>query len=240
MLSTSQATETAKPNWWVVLEVLAFSALAFGTRPLFAMITWKFAGPLSLLFTLTVLTIYMRRKGIGWHQMGFAPLPGWKAKAMILPKALGTFVLFCLAVAIVLLGGEAIGLVQPDGLPDGAQDRWGDVEGNLPMLLLWLGVVWTSAAFGEEMFFRGYMVTRIEDGLGGLRGRTALAIAIPALIFGFAHFYYQGLWGFLMTGMIGLAFGVAFVLFKRNLWPIILVHGTIDTINFVSVYRGEA
>jgi membrane protease YdiL (CAAX protease family) len=41
----------------------------------------------------------------------------------------------------------------------------------------------TAAAFGEEMFFRGYLITRLQlvfraAGLG-----FVLAIAVPALIF---------------------------------------------------------
>ena len=43
-----------------------------------------------------------------------------------------------------------------------------------------------------------------------------------------------------MTAMIAIAFGTAFLLLKRNLWPLVLVHGVIDTINFVALYLGEA
>lgn len=35
------------------------------------------------------------------------------------------------------------------------------------MLLLWLGIVWTAAAFGEEIFFRGFLITRTMALFGG-------------------------------------------------------------------------
>ncbi|MBX7501887.1 CPBP family intramembrane metalloprotease [Qipengyuania sp. YG27] len=240
-----QATATIQPletertaNWWVVPEVLAFAALAFGSRLVFAQFAWAYSGPMSLLLTLVVLTLYLRARGVAWRDMGLIRLPGWRAKALVLPKALVPFALFAAAVALVMFVGEPMGLTRTDTA--GVEERWGNVEGNLPMLLLWLGLVWTSAAFGEEMFFRGYMVTRLAAGLAGVPGRLAIAVLLPALIFGYGHYYYQGLFGLVMTGLIGLAFAISFLLLKRNLWPLVLVHGTIDTINFVALYLGEA
>lgn len=233
---TTDQTSTAK--WWVVLEVLCFAALAFGSRLAFAQVAWAYSGPMSLLLTLIVLTLYLRARGVTWREMGLIRLPGWKAKALVIPKALVPFALFAVAVSLMIFVGEPLGVSRTDSA--GVEERWGNVEGNLGMLLLWLGIVWTSAAFGEEMFFRGYMVTRLANGLAGVPGRLVIAVLLPALIFGYGHFYYQGLFGLLMTAMIAIAFGTAFLLLKRNLWPLILVHGVIDTINFVALYLGEA
>lgn len=106
------------------------------------------------------------------------------------------------------------------------------------MLLLWLGIVWTAAAFGEEMFFRGFLITRASALFLGVPLAPAFAVLLPALLFGLGHFYYQGLRGLVMTAAIGIAFGAAFLLLKRNLWPLVLVHGVIDTINFFALYLG--
>ncbi|MGH7019085.1 MAG: hypothetical protein ACREEY_04360 [Brevundimonas sp.] len=40
------------------------------------------------------------------------------------------------------------------------------------------------------------------------------------------------------TAAIGNAFDAAFLLMKRNLWPVVLVHGLVDTINFTALYLG--
>lgn len=220
------------------MELACFGALALMLSILFDPLFWKFAGPVSLITTLTCLTIYLRRRGEGWSSFGLIPLKGIRTKLMVLPQALLVFVFFAAAVAGVLKGGEALGWEFLKTIPEGVEVRWGDVEGNLPMLLLWLGIVWTAAAFGEEMFFRGFLVTRAMTLIQGVPLAAVFAVILPALLFGLGHFYYQGLRGLITTAAIGIAFGTAFLLLKRNLWPIVLVHGVIDTINFVVLYLG--
>ena len=88
------------------------------------------------------------------------------------------------------------------------------------------------------MFFRGFLVTRGAALFHGLPFGPAFAVLVAAILFGLGHFYYQGLRGLVMTAAIGVAFGAAFLLMKRNLWPIVLVHGLIDTINFTALYLG--
>ena len=67
------------------------------------------------------------------------------------------------------------------------------MRGNLPNFIMWLGIIWVSAAFGEEMFFRGYLVTRLQEVLPSTRLATVMAVLIPALIFGYGHYDYQGI-----------------------------------------------
>jgi membrane protease YdiL (CAAX protease family) len=86
------------------------------------------------------------------------------------------------------------------------------------------------------MFFRGYLVTRLQTLFRGGLPRAIFAVAISALIFGYGHFYYQGWRGAVVTCGIGLAFGTMFLLFKRNLWPLILLHGIIDTLTFTAIF----
>jgi membrane protease YdiL (CAAX protease family) len=219
-------------------ELAVFGALALVLRIGFDPLFWRFAGPVSLIVTLACVVFYLRRRGEGWSAFGLIPLKRVKAKLMVLPQALLVFGFFAAAVASVLFGAEALGLTFMKEVPAGVEDRWGDVEGNLPMLLLWLAIVWTAAAFGEEMFFRGFLVTRAMALFRGVPFAAVFAVGIPALLFGLGHFYYQGLRGLVMTAAIGIAFGAAFLLMKRNLWPLVLVHGIVDTINFVVLYLG--
>lgn len=219
-------------------ELVVFGALALILRIAFDPLFWRFAGPVSLVATLACLALYLRHRGEGWSSVGLIPLRGVKAKLMVLPQALLVFAFFAAAVAGVLHGGEALGWTFMKEVPEGVADRWGDVRGNLPMLLLWLGIVWTSAAFGEEIFFRGFLVTRAHALFRGAPLAVVFAILLPALLFGLGHFYYQGLRGLVTTAAIGIAFGAAFLLLKRNLWPLILVHGLIDTLNFLALYMG--
>ncbi len=220
----------------VAAEVAAFVAFALLSKYLMSLYFWRFAGPASLLLTLALLTVYLRARGSGWTAMGLVPLPGWKAKLQVLPQVGLTLVAFGVVVVLTTIAGPAIGLEFLREMPAGVEGRWGDVAGNLPRYLLWLGIVWTAAAFGEEMFFRGYLITRLQLLFRAGWVGAALAVAVSALIFGYGHFYYQGWRGAVVTCGIGLAFGSMFLLFKRNLWPLILLHGVIDTLTFTAIF----
>ena len=64
-----------------------------------------------------------------------------------------------------------------------------------------------------------------------------LAAILQAVIFGLAH-AYQGPVGVIKTGAIGLVFGLAYLAVGRNLWPLIIAHGLIDSIDMVTHYLG--
>lgn len=220
----------------IAAEIAAFVAFALVSKYLLSLIFWRFAGPVSLLVTLGILTVYMRPRGLGWAEFGLVPLATWKTRLMVLPKAALTLAGFAIAVALTTILGPALGLDFMKKVPTEVGDRWGDVAGSLPHFLLWLAIVWTAAAFGEEMFFRGYLVTRCRQLFSKDVVGSVFAVVLPALIFGYGHFYYQGWRGAIVTGAIGIAFGTMFLVFKRNLWPLILLHGVIDTLTFTAIY----
>jgi len=101
----------------------------------------------------------------------------------------------------------------------------------------WLGflfditlVTWGLIAFGEEAVFRGFILQRLVLALGESTLRRHLAIGIQSVIFGLGH-ASQGTSGMLLTAAIGYLFGWYFLgQAKRSLWPLVLVHGTADTI----------
>lgn len=103
--------------------------------------------------------------------------------------------------------------------------------------LLWLLIVWTFAAFGEEMSYRGYLLTRAAD-LGG-RSQVAYWAAVIAVsvLFGYGH-YYKGPTGVVDSGFAGLVLGSAYILSRRNLWVCILAHGFIDTVAIAETLLG--
>ena len=105
--------------------------------------------------------------------------------------------------------------------------------------LLGLGLVWTFAAFGEEMGYRGYLMTRAAD--VGNRSKLAYLAALLAssVLFGYGH-YSKGPPGILQSTVSGLILGGAYLLSKRNLWVSIVGHGFADTIAILAVFFGLA
>ena len=220
----------------VIAEIAAFVGFAFLSKYLMSLFFWRYAGPISLLLTLGILTLYLRARKLPWAALGLVPLRGWKSRLMVIPQAGLTLIAFAVVVALTTVVGPALGISALAEVSAGVEDRWGDVAGNLPHFLVWLAIVWTAAAFGEEMFFRGYLITRVQSVLPTGRIGAAGAVMLSAAIFGYGHFYYQGWRGAIVTGGIGLAFGTMFLLFRRNLWPLILLHGVIDTLTFTAIF----
>ena len=112
-----------------------------------------------------------------------------------------------------------------------------DVKGNLAIVAYLLPLVWLFAAFGEEFFYRGFLMGGIAMFLGGSRVAWIIALIVQAIIFGFGH-QYQGPAGMIGTGLYALVFGLIYLVAGRNLWAPAIAHGLLDTLGFVLLYLG--
>lgn len=81
--------------------------------------------------------------------------------------------------------------------------------------------------FVEEFIFRGFILTRLANSFGRSTPAWLVAIIVQAALFGLSHGYQQ-LYGVMLTGAIGLFFGLIFVFGGRNLWIVIVGHGVYD------------
>lgn len=182
-----------------------------------------------ILFVLGLLSVRLRNGG-------------WAAMGLSRPKSWTRVVLIALAAAVlrIVLGEVLDNLITariwpPAIAPEGANE----ITGNLMVALKWLLVVWTFAAFGEEIAYRGYLLTRAAD-LGN-RSRAAwwVGMIFVSILFGIGH-YYKGPAGMIDSGFAGLVLGTAYLISGRNLWVSILAHGFIDTIGVAALYFGLA
>jgi membrane protease YdiL (CAAX protease family) len=143
---------------------------------------------------------------------------------------------FAAAVLRIVLGivieQIAIQFWPPIAAPAGMEE----ITGNVQKALYWLLLVWTFAALGEEIAYRGYLLRRAAD-LG--KGAAAYWVGILAVsvLFGYGHFY-KGPAGILDSGVAGLVLGAAYMLSGKNLWASILAHGFIDTFGLAVVFFG--
>ena len=165
----------------------------------------------------------------GWAGLGFRRPESWRrliliaAAAAALRLVLGSFVVEPLTAYVW----------PPIKGPEVAADTSGNIAAALGML----GLVWTFAAFGEEIAYRGYATARAADVLGGSRLAWWLATLAVSILFGYGH-YYKGPAGILDSGIAGLILGGAYLLAKRNLWASVLAHGFIDTTAVGLLYFG--
>ena len=109
--------------------------------------------------------------------------------------------------------------------------------GNLPGALGMLALVWTLAAFGEEMAYRGYVLERAAALGHGSKRAYLVAMLLVSALFGLGHFY-QGVAGVVGSTFSGLFFGALYLASGRDLWLPILAHGFSDTIAMGLIYLG--
>ena len=113
-----------------------------------------------------------------------------------------------------------------------------EITGNVKVAAVALLFVWTFAAFGEEIGYRGYLIMRGAD-VGGRSGAAYwVAIVLVSVLFGYGH-YYKGASGIVDSGVAGLILGSAYLRAGRNLWASILAHGFIDTFGVVAAFFGS-
>jgi len=176
--------------------------------------------------------ISLRCRNGGWRYAGLSqPKSWWKTVALAL-----------VATAILLLGSELV--VEPL-----AHRIWPEPERvsnviesgavGLGHALISLLIVWTFAAFGEELSYRGYLLTRAAEVLGRSNLAYWTAMILVSVLFGFGH-YYKGPSGVLDSTYSGLVLGTAYLLSGCNLWTPIFAHGIADTVSVLVVFMGWA
>lgn len=89
-----------------------------------------------------------------------------------------------------------------------------------------------QAGIGEEMLFRGYLITRLEKLGAGAWG----AILGSALLFGLVHWPGYGLAPALLKSLsLGIPTG-AYFYYRRNLGPVMAAHLFIDFAGFMAAF----
>jgi membrane protease YdiL (CAAX protease family) len=110
------------------------------------------------------------------------------------------------------------------------------VRGSLGGFLTWLAIGIIVGGFIEELLFRGFLLNRVADLLGGGAPALAGGVVAQAVLFGALHLYGGG-FAFLSATVFALANGVFYLAGGRNLWPVILVHAAWNAVAITGIYR---
>jgi len=209
-------------------RVLSASELLFGAFIVIGHNVFHVVPNEVIVLSLLGLASIRLRDG-SWSAMGFKRPPSWRRIVLIALAA---------AVLRILLGQFVIEPITGFFWPaPAAPELANEITGNAKIALLALLIVWTFAAFGEEIAYRGYLLTRAAD--VGNRSATAywVGILLVSILFGYGH-YYKGPSGIIDSGIAGLILGTAYMVAGRNLWASILTHGMIDTFGVIDAFFG--
>ena len=211
-------------RWCSFAEFLLAAVIVIGHN-----VFHKLPNEVPILFLLALLSFRLRDGN--WRAMGLRRPDSWKRT-----------VLLALAVAAlrIVLGTFVIDPIAAHFWPPAMAPRGlNEIAGHLTATLKWLLFIWTFAAFGEEIGYRGYLLNRASEAGGKSKLSDWLAVLLVAVLFGYGHFY-KGPAGILDSGMAGLILGAAYLLSRRNLWVCVLAHGFIDTVAVLAEFLGWA
>lgn len=112
--------------------------------------------------------------------------------------------------------------------------EFAELQGNLGLTLALIGLSWTLAAVGEEVAYRGYLLTRMREALPAGNLGVVTAVLASAVLFGMAH-TEQGVVGVLVTTADAVVF-TALRYRYRTLWASVLAHGYNNTIGLTAYF----
>lgn len=209
-------------RWLSLCEFVIGAAIVIGHN-----VFHRVPNEVPILFVLGLVSFHVRDGS--WKAMGLSWPASWRKTILIA---------FAAAAARLLLGTLVVDPITTHIWPAAAGPQgFNEIAHNLPVALRWLGIVWTFAAFGEEISYRGYLINRAADVGNRAKAGYWIAVVLVAVLFGYGH-YYKGPAGIVDSGMAGLVLGAAYLLSGRNLWACILAHGLIDTVGVVALFFG--
>ncbi|MEH6661221.1 MAG: CPBP family intramembrane glutamic endopeptidase [Parasphingorhabdus sp.] len=184
--------------------------------------SYLYAGPASTFSAMLVATMILRRRGLGWKGLGFRwPENWWKTIGLTLL----TMAAFIAATQLMQLFAGAFFQDVGTGI------RFAHIEGNLAAYLGIMLLVWTHGSFFEELLFRAFVIDRTSTALGGGWKADIVAALFSSIFFGYRHYYYQGMYGALITGAGGFAFAMLYLWFgRKNIMPLVFAHGIFNSL----------
>ena len=163
-------------------------------------------------FVVAALSFSVVKYGAGLAALGFTS-PQGKAPYLFAAGAwvvgLGGVLLWALVVD--LLGAT---FLEP---PETARDLLAEAGGSLVIAFVLVGI---RVPIAEEIFFRGFAMSGVEDRFG-----ATMAVVLSSALFALAHLDIASL---APTFILGLALGWVY-LRTRSIWPCIFVHGLHNT-----------
>ncbi len=183
---------------------------------------------LNSLTTVGVATLLLYFRGQTWKSLGLTKPESYsKMLAIVALTLIGTVASIMVFEIFIrdLLTEASIASPAPD-------TRFQELRGNLPYFFSIIGFVLIES-FLEELQDRGFSFNRLESLFSKIPLSVVFAVLIQAAIFGFRHSGTHGITGAITAGIIGLVFGISYIVSGRNIWPVVIAHCLLNTMSMV-------
>jgi len=212
VLATASVAASAVFGLWLypLLDIPGAAPMP-GRTLLVALLTW----------------VLITRRGETFRDFGLGR-PAWIWMTILLALAF-------LAAKLFVVQPLADVVIQALEMPAANRTVFDHVRGNSRALVAWLGAAWIVGGLAEEFIFRGYLMKRVAESLEGRAAGWAVAVIVQAALFGAMH-AYLGRAGVVSATFAAMFYGLCFLLAKRSLWPVVLVHGAWDSLGFILLY----
>ncbi|HWI63328.1 MAG TPA: CPBP family intramembrane glutamic endopeptidase [Symbiobacteriaceae bacterium] len=207
----------AAAGFWLVVVAAALLARRLGLPKLEGMVLAE--------AVITVYAVAVALAAGGFRALGLSG--GWKAADV--GAVIGLFALSVVGSVVTTRVGSSLGLTADNAaVPELLKMARSYSAGSYFLLTTLVALL---AGISEELFFRGYLITRLE----ALKVPGWACVLLTGFAFGFAHFSGQGLLTALGFALfMGVPAGCYFWK-RRSLWPLIAYHTLRDVFGFATV-----
>ena len=186
--------------------------------------------PLGIPLSILAIWLLLRWQGQSMTVVGVVkPVFSW-------PRT----ILMGLAGALLLLSFDQFvypSLLGLFGLSGQDLSSYEGIEGNNGLLAIYLTVSWTTAGFGEELIFRGFLMAGLARIFGNTRAAWVMALVVTNVLFGLIHIR-TGWGGVVSTGVNGALLAGVYLLSRRSIWAAWIAHSMANTVSFLLIYTG--
>ncbi|MDP6536846.1 MAG: type II CAAX endopeptidase family protein [Gammaproteobacteria bacterium] len=219
-----------------IMIVVAVTALVFYLEDLAIAQGWmpfatEIRGAFSVLAGAFAAVGVVLARGGSLTDLGFRRPQRW---ATVPLQVAGILIVFIAAQSLApLLISMFIDLPEPD------LSRYDSISGNLGAAIFMALVLPLTASIPEEVIYRGFLMGRLSENFEQDAAGAFMTVLIQALVFGSIHFQW-GIGGMIMTFIMGIVWGTAYLLCGRNLWIVILAHSAGHLLLVTQLYLGES
>lgn len=181
------------------------------------------------LTTLVVASWRMNVRRVSWKDLGLKK-PDHFGKTIGLSAIILASVIFSI-ITFEVIKDHLPFSITPDSSSESAVSKFGDLKGNWPHFFMIIPFILLESML-EELLDRGFLINWFEGLFSKTSFATVIAVLLQAAIFGFRHSYDLSARS-ITVGIIGLIMGIAYVIFGRNLWPLIIAHCILNSMSMI-------